>query len=246
MEHGIVSTMRASCQRWESGLHATRQLGLSDAMTMHDLSQIAAVAGTVAFSATAVLAMAPFRVDLLTALVMGLMTAIGGGTIRDLILGQAVFWAADLFYIWVSLLASTVAFVAYRLISRRNIQDVLLYLDAVGIALFAIQGTAKAWMLGFGLPLAPIILGIITAIGGGLIRDVLAGRDNLLMKRELYAIPVSLGCLVYAVLMSTTSVQPNLVSLICMGLIFGFRASAIHWQLKVPDWFRLQDVTDRD
>ncbi|MCS5700893.1 TRIC cation channel family protein [Cyanobium sp. FGCU-52] len=154
-------------------------------MTMHDMSQIAAVAGTVAFAATAVLAMAPFRVDLLTALVMGLMTAIGGGTIRDLILRQDVFWATDLFYIWVSLLASTVAFVAYRLISRRKIQNVLLYLDAVGIALFAIQGTAIAWMLGFGLPLAPIILGIITAIGGGLIRDVLAGRDNLLMKREL-------------------------------------------------------------
>jgi uncharacterized membrane protein YeiH len=135
---------------------------------------------------------------------------------------------------------------AYRLISRRKIQNVLLYLAAVGIALFAIQGTAKAWMLGFGLPLAPIILGIITAIGGGLIRDVLAGRDNLLMKRELYAIPVSLGCLVYAVLMSTTSVQPNLVSLVYMGLIFGFRASAIRWQHKVPDWFRLPDVTDRD
>jgi uncharacterized membrane protein YeiH len=215
-------------------------------MNVNELSQLAALAGTVAFAATAVLAMAPLRVDLFTALVMGLMTAIGGGTVRDLILREPVSWAHDLSYIWVSLLASTITFVAYRLISRRSILSVLLYLDALGIALFAVQGTAKAWMLGFGLPLAPIILGIITAIGGGLIRDVLAGRDNLLMNRELYAIPVSLGCLLYAVLMSTTSIQPNLVSLICMGLIFGFRASAIHCQLKVPDWFRMPEVPSSD
>jgi uncharacterized membrane protein YeiH len=215
-------------------------------MPTNELSQIASLAGTVAFAATAVLAMAPFRVDLLTALVMGLMTAIGGGTVRDLILRQPVFWADDLSYLWISLLASALTFVGYRLISRRSILGVLLYLDALGIALFAVQGTAKAWMLGFGLPLAPIILGIITAIGGGLIRDVLAGRDNLLMKRELYAIPVSFGCLLYAVLMSTTSIQPNLVALICMGFIFGFRATAIHWQLRVPDWFRLPHVTDGD
>jgi len=208
-------------------------------MITNELSQIASQAGTVAFSATAVLAMAPFRVDLLTAPVMGLMTAIGGGTVRDLILQQPVFWADDLSYIWISLLASALTFLGYRLISRRSILAVLLYLDALGISLFAIQGTAKAWGLGFGLPLAPIILGIITAIGGGLIRDVLAGRDNLLMKRELYAIPVTLGCLLYAVLMSTTSIQRNFVASICMGLIFGFRALAIHWRLRVPDWFRL-------
>jgi len=69
--------------------------------------------------------------------------------------------------------------------SRRRVVALLLYLDAAGISLFAIQGAEKAWLLGFGLPLAPKLLGIITAIGGGLIRDVLAGRDNLLMRREL-------------------------------------------------------------
>ncbi|QVL53008.1 MAG: TRIC cation channel family protein [Cyanobium sp. M30B3] len=92
-----------------------------------------------------------------------------------------MFWADDLSYIWISLLASALTFLGYRLISRRSILAVLLYLDALGISLFTIQGTAKAWGLGFGLPLAPTILGIITASGGGLISDLLAGRENLLI-----------------------------------------------------------------
>lgn len=208
---------------------------------MNELSQAAAMAGTVAFAATAVIAMAPRGIDLLTAMVMGLLTAIGGGTVRDLILGQPVFWSKDLSYLWISLLASIITFWGYRLMSRRRVVALLLYLDAVGIALFAIQGAAKAWSLGFGLPLAPILLGIITAIGGGLIRDMLAGRDNLLMRRELYAIPVSAGCVAYGVLMTATPGSQNLIALLCMAFIFLFRAGAIRWKLEVPDWFRLSD-----
>ena len=112
-------------------------------MITNELSQIASQAGTVAFSATAVLAMAPFRVDLLTALVMGLMTAIGGGTARDLILQQPVFWAYDHSYFWISLQASALTFLGYRLISRRSILAVLLYLDALGISLFSIRGRRR-------------------------------------------------------------------------------------------------------
>lgn len=206
-------------------------------------SQAAAMAGTVAFAATAVIAMAPRGIDLFTAMVMGLMTAIGGGTVRDLILGQPVFWAKDLSYLWISLLASAITFWGYRLMFRRRVVALLLYLDAVGIALFAIQGAEKAWLQGFGLPLAPILLGIITAIGGGLIRDVLAGRENLLMRRELYAIPVSAGCMAYAVLIATTSAaHQEWIALLCMVFIFVFRAAAIHWKLEVPDWFRLSDT----
>lgn len=206
---------------------------------MNGLSEAAGLVGTAAFAVTAVLAVAPRGIDLLTALVMGVMTAIGGGTVRDLILDQPVFWAQDLSYLWISLLASTLAFYGHRLIARRRVVALLLYLDAVGLALFAIQGANKAWMLGFGLPLAPILLGIITAIGGGLLRDVLAGRDNLLMRRELYAIPVSAGCVAYAALMAAAPGQASLAALLCMSLIFSFRAAAIHWRLVVPDWLRL-------
>lgn len=195
--------------------------------------------GTVVFAATAVLAIAPRRIDLLTAIVMGILTAVGGGTLRDLILHQPVFWARDSSYLWLSLVASITTFYGHRLLTRRRLMALLLYLDAIGVALFAIQGSQKGWMLGFGLPLAPILLGIMTAIGGGLIRDVLAGRENLLMKRELYAIPVSAGCVAYAVLMTVLPQYQNLNALLCMGLIVVFRGCAIHWKLEVPNWLKM-------
>ena len=76
----------------------------------------------------------------------------------------------------------------------------MLYMDALGVSMFAIQATQKVMDMNFGVPLAPILLGIITAIGGGLIRDVLAGNTTLLMRRELYAVPITIGCVAYVVL----------------------------------------------
>ena len=113
----------------------------------------------------------------------------------------------------------------------------MLYLDGFGAALFGIQGADKAWNMDFGLPLAPVILGVITAIGGGLIRDMLAGRKNLLMSHELYAIPVSLGCIVYVLILEYAPAYSTQGAIACMLLIFGFRAAAIHWNLRVPKRF---------
>ena len=78
----------------------------------------------------------------------------------------------------------------------------MLYIDGFGAALFAIQGVDKAWTMNYGLPVAPVILGVITAIGGGLIRDVLAGRKTLIMSHELYAIPVTFGCCAYLLILN--------------------------------------------
>jgi len=113
----------------------------------------------------------------------------------------------------------------------------MLYLDGFGAALFGIAGTDKAWNMNFGLPVAPIILGILTAIGGGLLRDVLAGRKTLLMSDELYAIPVSIGCIAYALILSFCPQYTLEGSVICMLGIFGLRAAAVHWDLRVPKMF---------
>lgn len=192
--------------------------------------------GTVAFAATAVLAVVPRGIDLFGACVMGVVTAIGGGTVRDVILDVPVFWSIDLNYIWVALAASLVTFYANRFMTRQEIFRLMLYIDGLGVSLFAIQGAQKVWSLEFGLPLAPILLGVITAIGGGLIRDVLAGRPTLLMSRELYAVPVTVGCTLYVVLVYLLPERIELVGLACAVFIFAFRAAVIHWGLQVPDW----------
>ncbi len=194
------------------------------------------IAGTVAFAVTAVLAVVPRGIDLFGVLVMGVITAIGGGTLRDVIIDAPVFWGADLTFIWVALAASLAAFAAHSLFSRTEVYTLMLYVDALGVALFGVQATAKVWDLGFGLPLGPILLGVTTAIGGGLIRDVLAGRQNLLMKRELYAIPVLVGCASFALVLQFAPEHRAAGATLCGLAIFAFRGAAIHWNLAVPDW----------
>ena len=198
------------------------------------------MAGTVAFAVTAVLAVTHRGIDLFGACVMGIITAIGGGTVRDLILDVPVFWAADLNYVWVALTASVAAFEAHSLFTRKEVYGLMLYIDGFGAALFAIQAMDKVWDLGFGLPVAPVILGIVTAIGGGLIRDVLAGRKTLLMTRELYATPILLGCILYIFLLVYFPGYRVIGATACCLCIFGVRAAAIHWNLRVPEWLTLQ------
>lgn len=202
----------------------------------------AVLCATCVFAVTAVLAVAPKGIDIFGVVVMGIITAIGGGTIRDIILGVPMFWQDDLSYIWVAIAGSIVAFVAASLFTGHIKNSVLLYLDGFGAALFGVLATQKVWALGYGLPLAPIILGITTAIGGGLLRDVLAGRQTLLMTRELYAIPVLLGCTVYVMLSRYFPGHEMLNMFICFGISFSLRAAAIKWELSVPDWLSTKRI----
>lgn len=194
------------------------------------------MAGIVAFAITAVLALAPREIDFISAIVLGIITAIGGGTIRDVILDTPVFWSIDANYLWIALLASIVAFRGHLLLSRKEIFSLMLYVDGFGAALFATQTVDKVWALGFGLPLAPILLGTVTAIGGGVIRDVLVGQKTLLVTRELYITPVSLGCALYVCLLYFVPEYRFLSAIVCCLFIFGIRSAAIYWELSVPDW----------
>ena len=204
---------------------------------MKDINFWISVIATMAFAVTGVLAIADRGVDLFGVLVLGLITAIGGGTIRDIILEAPVFWSENQIYVWLALCASVLAFVAESFFTQPQIYRWMLYIDGFGAALFGIQGADKAWSMGYGLPIAPVILGVITAIGGGLIRDILAGRKTLIMSHELYAIPVTLGCCVYVLILNFLPEYVVQGSVLCMFAIFGLRAAAIHWDLRVPKMF---------
>ena len=194
------------------------------------------MAATVAFAVTAVLAVSPRGIDVFGATVLGVITAVGGGTLRDLILDVPIFWAADQSYLWVAIVASLAAFRVGKLFTRAGVNRLLLHLDALGAALFGIQAVNKVWSLGFALPLGPIMLGVVTAIGGGLIRDVLAGRKNLVMTREIYAIPVLLGCTLFVAVLEWLPEYKLAGALAGFALSYGLRAAAIRWNLTVPAW----------
>lgn len=193
-----------------------------------------AIVATMAFAITAVLAIADRGVDIFGVVVLGVITAVGGGTMRDLILGVRPFWVEDLVFVPVAIFSSLLAFLGRSFFTQPQVFKLMLYLDGLGAALFGIQGAMKAYEMAFGWPLAPVILGVITAIGGGIMRDVIAGRKNLLMTTELYAIPVALGCLL---LMTSLHFYPrHAIEILigCTALTFLMRATAIHWGLKVP------------
>ena len=204
----------------------------------NDLTYSIEMAGTVAFAVTAVLGVIAQDITIFDAVVFAIITAVGGGTIRDVILDVPVFWFNDQNYIWVAIISGSIAYIARNQFTRQQIYNLMLYIDGLGASLFGVLGTAKVWDLNIGLPIAPIILGLITAIGGGLIRDVLAQRKTLLMKREFYAIPVLFGSVILAIFLTYLPDYRNAGLLIAVCFSFIFRSSAIRWNLTVPNFLQ--------
>jgi len=186
--------------------------------------------GTAVFAITGVLAIHKAGVDVFGAVVLGIITAIGGGTIRDLLLDQPIFWIADFNYIWVALIAGLLAFFLTQKFQQRY--QLLLYLDGFAAALFAIVATEKVLGLHLAAPFA-VMMGVLTSIGGGIARDVLARRASLLMSREIYATPILLGCTLYVLL---RDVFPTIQVAGWIALIFtsGLRFLAIYKELQMP------------
>ena len=198
--------------------------------------------GMVVFAVSGVLSAARQRLDIFSIVVVGLLTAVGGGTLRDVILNVPVFWLLDLTTFWVALGASFATFVGIRFILKLPLR-LLSYLDAMGVALFAVQAIDKTLLFGYPAPVA-VVMGLITSIAGGIVRDVVTNRPTLLLSRELYATPILLGGVLYVVLLR---LMPSPLSRgIAMGLIFGLRAIAIRWQIFLPLRLTLKIDLDQD
>ena len=195
--------------------------------------------GIAVFAITGVLAVNRKGLDAFGALVLGAVTALGGGTIRDVIVRAPVFWIEDVNYVWIALAAALAAFFLGRLWRRTYL--ILLYLDGLGAALFGVVAVDKVLGLHFTAPVA-VIMGVLTSIGGGLTRDILAGRTTLLMSREIYATPILLGCTLYVLLRYFGS-DIAFDELLAVTFIAALRAMAIHWHLEMPDWLTSRDDT---
>jgi uncharacterized membrane protein YeiH len=197
--------------------------------------------GTAVFAITGVLAVTRRGLAAFGALVLGIVTALGGGTVRDLIIGAQPFWIDDFNYVWAAGAGALAAFWVGSVFS--SAYHGLLYLDALGAALFAITAANKVLLLNFSGPVA-VTMGVLTGIGGGLIRDVLAGRPTLLMSREIYATPILLGCIAFVLLRSEAPAFPYAGG-IGFTIIFGVRAFAIRRHLDMPAWLTHRDPPAR-
>lgn len=205
---------------------------------MQDLNYLIGMTAIAAFAMSGVLAAARKDMDIIGLAFMGVVTALGGGTLRDLLLNVPVFWVLDFNYVWVAIGASISAFFLEKYLRDENIWAAILYLDGFGIALFGVQSIDKALLLGFSAPVA-LVMATLTGIGGGLIRDVLAQRPNLLLSREIYATPIIVGSLFYLALLDLSGKTP-LTSVAGIAFTFIFRALAIYRHWRMPKWLTLR------
>jgi len=186
-------------------------------------------AGVAVFAATGALAAARQKHDLVTFAFFGAITGVGGGTLRDLLIGAPVFWVHDWRYIAVCLAAS----LAVWLIGSRPWRfRALLWLDAIGLAAYGVMGAAKAGAFGIA-PLICIVMGALTACFGGIVRDILAGEPSILLRREITVSAALLAATVFVVSRALgLDAWPAAVVGAACG--FGLRAGALAWGWSLP------------
>lgn len=198
-----------------------------------ELDYVLLQVGTAVFAVTGVLAAARQNMDVMSFVIIGVVTAIGGGTLRDQVLDVPVFWLADATYLYVAVGAALATFFFER--KFRATLRALLYLDALATAVFTVLAIEKTLGAGFGAGVA-VVMGVITGIGGGLIRDLLTGQPTILMRRELYMTPILLGGALYVGTLEVGVLTPATASLLTILTITAVRLGAIRWGWAFPDW----------
>ena len=171
--------------------------------------------------------------DVVGIVILAVITALGGGILRDLVLGDTPPPAfAEWEYLVVPLAAAAVTFVAHPELER--LMRTLLIFDAAGLGLFCVSGTVKA--LDYGLaPVAAATLGVTTAVGGGVLRDVIARETPTLVRpdSELYAVPALAGAVTVAIAWEVKAYEPALGAVVAAA-VFGIRGLALHRQWHGP------------
>ena len=188
--------------------------------------------GVSVFAVSGALAAVRKRLDLLGVVVIAMVTAIGGGTTRDLLLDRAIFWTTQPSYLYVILGSALLTVLWTR--RFRPPHRALATADALGLALFAISGAQIAERM--GLPgIVCVIMGTITGVAGGMIRDVLTAEIPMVIRRgHLYATAAIVGIVVYLVLRGVVGVIEPVAAVVGMAVIAMLQISAITWRWALP------------
>ncbi len=186
-------------------------------------------AGVLVFGATGALAAARKGYDLVTFAFFAAVTGIGGGTLRDLLIGAPVFWVRDPGYVYASIAAA----VAVWLVGPRpRLFGGLLWLDALGLSAYAIVGAAKAAQ--YGVPeVVCVLMGALTATFGGVLRDVLAGEPSVLLRREITITAALMSAGVFMTL-RWAGAEPWFSAGAGFACGFFLRAGALLWGWSLP------------
>jgi uncharacterized membrane protein YeiH len=193
--------------------------------------------GVAVFAVSGVLAARNRGLDLLGVIVIATITAIGGGTLRDLLLNRyPIFWITDAQYLTVIILSAllTVAYVRVRPPPGKA----LLVADAAGLALFALSG-AQVAEAAHCSAIIVVLMGTLTGVAGGVLRDVITAQVPLILRRDIYATAAIVGVTLY-LLLQAFGLQRSAAFGTGMAMVIALRLLAIHWSLQLPI-FRLPE-----
>lgn len=188
------------------------------------------IIGTVAAAISGIRLAATKRFDWFGAYTVGLITAIGGGTLRDLLLDIPVFWMQQGWYLGVTglSLATVIIFKSF-LVSRDRI---LFIFDSIGLALFCVIGIQKT--LAAGYPMwGATIMGVITGAFGGVLRDILINEEPLVFRKDIYATACIAGAFVYWVILKSGG-SPLAQEISCAATVIGLRFLVLRYNLSLP------------
>ena len=191
---------------------------------------IVEIIGTLAFAISGIRLAAIKKFDWFGAFIVGLVTAIGGGTIRDLFLGTTPFWMLNGWYLIVTALALVFVILLKKYLVR--LDHTVFIFDTIGLALFVVIGMQKS--LAFGFPMwVAIIMGTITGAFGGVLRDILINEEPLIFRKEVYATACLAGGLIYW-LISYLGGAMMLQQLSCAFIIIIIRVLSVIYNWSLP------------
>lgn len=166
---------------------------------------------------------------------IGFITAIGGGSLRDILLGSyPLVWVNDLNFVYVIMIGVVLASVFFKVLIK--LRRTFFLFDTIGIAMFTIVGTEKAMSLGVH-PVIAAIMGMFSAVMGGVIRDVLTNEIPIIFKKEIYATACLLGAIAYLTL-DYMGCERNVNFLLAALLIIGIRIVAVKKNLSLPKFIK--------
>ncbi|WP_029889788.1 trimeric intracellular cation channel family protein [Polycyclovorans algicola] len=206
-------------------------------MTPVELLRIFDLAGVAVFAISGALAAGRKSLDLLGVVVIAIVTAVGGGTLRDLLLDRSAFWIVNPTYLLTIIAAALCTMVYVRF--RRAPEQALLVADALGLAFFSISGAQIAEASGTG-GLIAVVMGTITGVFGGVLRDVLCAEIPMILRKgNIYATAAIVGTSAYVVLQDAGVIK-LWAAVAGILVIVALRLAAIIWQLSLPV-FTLED-----
>lgn len=198
------------------------------------------ILGTIAFAFSGVLTALNKKLDPFGILIIAFVAAVGGGTLRDILIAAPVAWMLDLTYVYAIFGATFVAVIFRKRLNyfRRS----LVLFDTVGLAFFTIVGVEKGISAGF-TPLICIALGTITACFGGVMRDILSNQIPIIFRKEIYATACILGAAAYFLMLQTPITQDFIV-IISGAIVMIVRLLAVYFNLSLPSVYSKEEIDE--